>query len=181
MHHLFRYPGAVTTSETPWLTSDQQAVWRAWLDVAARLPVALGRDLQARDGLSLPDFDVLVQLSEDPGGRLRFSALAGVLQWERSRLSHHVARMQRRGLVEREECLDDARGAYVVLTGVGREAIEAAAPAHVALVRELLFDVLSAEQVEQLGAILEPVSARLAEQTSGRRAERSAAPGGRTS
>ncbi len=144
----------MTPSDEPWLSPAQQEVWRAWLDVTARLPVALGRDLSARSGLSLPDFDVLVQLSEHPSGRLRFAALATALQWERSRLSHHVGRMQRRGLVEREECLDDARGAFVVLTEAGRSAIEQAAPDHVALVRDLVFDRLSDDEVRHLGAIL---------------------------
>ena len=158
----------MTSSDDPWLTSEQQSVWRAWLEVAARMPVALGRDLQRRNRLSLSDFDVLVQLSEHPAGKLRFAALAEALQWERSRLSHHVGRMQRRGLVDREECVDDARGAFVVLAEAGREAIEAAAPDHVALVRSLVFDALTLEETEQLGAILAKLSEQLAAPTGAR-------------
>src|SRR4051812_13899364 len=80
-------------------------------------------------------------------GRLRMFELVDNLQWEQSRLSHHVARMQRRGLVAREECTSDKRGAFVVLTDAGRDAIEKAAPGHVDTVRRLVFDGLSAEQV----------------------------------
>ncbi|CAN5131646.1 MarR family winged helix-turn-helix transcriptional regulator [soil metagenome] len=154
-------------SEAAWLTSEQQDVWRAWLAVTSRLPVALGRDLQQRAHLSLPDFDVLVQLSEHPAARLRFAALADALQWERSRLSHHVGRMQRRGLVEREDCLDDARGAFVVLTAAGRAAIEQAAPDHAGLVRDLVFDGLSEDDTRRFGEILGALTERLAEHAAG--------------
>src|SRR5688572_2840237 len=119
MHQLFRYAGPMTT---PWLTEEEQQLWRAWLALGSALPAALHRELQADAGLSLPDFDVLVQLSESADGRLRVSDLARALGWERSRLSHHVGRMERRGLVTREECVDDGRGAFVVLTSGGRAA-----------------------------------------------------------
>ena len=151
----------MTNSETPWLSTEEQAVWRSWLEVTAHLPVALGRDLHERSALSLSDFDVLVQLSEHPEGRMRFAALASALQWERSRLSHHVGRMQRRGLVDREDCLDDARGAFAVITAAGREAIERAAPDHVALVRRLVFDALPDDDRDRLGGVLAAISERL--------------------
>src|SRR3954454_9231455 len=97
-----------------WLTDTQQRVWRSWLAANALLPAALHRELQADAGLSLPDFDVLVRLTDSGEGRVRMSDLARALTWERSRLSHHVKRMERRGLVRREECPDDGRGAFVV-------------------------------------------------------------------
>src|SRR4051794_958070 len=114
-----------------WLTDKQQRVWRSWLATTAQLPAALHRELQADAGLSLPDFDVLVQLTEAADGRVRITDLARALMWERSRVSHHLTRMERRGLVRREECHDDRRGAFVVLTSEGRAAIDGAAPAHV--------------------------------------------------
>jgi DNA-binding MarR family transcriptional regulator len=83
------------------------------------------------------------------------------LQWEQSRLSHHIARMQRRGLVAREECTTDKRGAFVVLTDAGRDAIEKAAPGHVATVRRLVFDGLSEEQVAMLDAFVTRTLSRL--------------------
>ncbi|MBA0124465.1 MarR family transcriptional regulator [Haloechinothrix sp. YIM 98757] len=127
----------------------------------ARLTARLHRDLQADSGLSLSDFDVLVQLTDRDDERVRVLELAQALQWEKSRLSHHLARMERRGLVERQECPDDARGAFIALTAEGRRTIEQAAPQHVNTVRDLVFDQLTAEQVDTLLAISTQVQARL--------------------
>ena len=146
-----------------WLTDDEQRAWRALVQMNSRLNARLNRELQQTSGLSLADYDVLVLLTEAPDGRRRMFQLSEDLQWEQSRLSHHIARMQRRGLVAREECTTDKRGAFVVLTGTGREAIEKAAPAHVALVRQLVFDGLSAEQVATLESFVRRVLSRLAE------------------
>src|SRR3954447_20940235 len=140
-----------------WLTDDEQRAWRGLVQMTSRLDARLNRELQQSSGLSLADYDVLVLLTEAPDGRLRMFELVDDLQWEQSRLSHHVARMQRRGLVAREECTTDRRGAFVVLTDVGREAIEKAAPAHVATVRRLVFDGLSEQQVAALESIAHQV------------------------
>jgi DNA-binding MarR family transcriptional regulator len=145
----------------PWLTEQQQRVWRRWLALNTRLTAALHRELQADTGLSLQDYDVLVRLTDTAGGRMRVSDLARALQWERSRLSHHVTRMASRGLVEREECPDDGRGAFIVLTPAGRAAIERAAPAHVGTVRRLVFDSLSDEELDSLAAITDKVLTQL--------------------
>jgi len=149
-------------NDSPWLSDEQQMVWRSWLAVSAGLPAALHRQLAADSGLSLPDFDVLVQLSESSEGRLRVTELARALTWERSRVSHHLTRMQKRGLVAREECADDGRGAFVVLTPAGRTAIEQAAPAHVRTVRDLVFAGLDADDLAALGRVLDSVRGRLA-------------------
>ena len=151
----------MATDDTPWLDDRQQQVWRAWLRVGSRLPAALNRQLQRDSELSLQDFDVLVQLTDVDEGRVRVSALAAALGWERSRLSHHVTRMERRGLVAREECDDDGRGAFVVLTPAGRAAIERAAPGHVRTVRSLVFDALAPAEVDALGDVLAAVLDRL--------------------
>jgi len=156
-------------NEGPWLSEKQQRVWREWLAMNARLPAALHRQLQEDSGLSLPDFDVLVQLTDTPDGRVRIVPLANALGWERSRLSHHVKRMEGRGLVEREECPDDGRGAFVALTPTGREAIEQAAPGHVQTVRQLVFDQLTDEEVDTLGAVLHTVLTQLSHRTVGQR------------
>lgn len=144
-----------------WLTDTQQRVWRRWLAVNAELPAVLHRELQADSGLSLPDFEVLVQLTDTPEGRVRVMDLASALQWERSRLSHHIKRMEARGLVGREECVEDGRGAFVVLTREGREAIERAAPAHVRTVRELFFEALTDQELDSLATITDKVLASL--------------------
>jgi DNA-binding MarR family transcriptional regulator len=146
---------------TRWLDDDQQVAWRGYLRMQSQLSARLNRQLQADSGLSLADFDVLVQLTDVPDARVRVSELARSLQWEKSRLSHHVGRMEKRGLVAREECADDGRGAFVVLTPEGRRAIEAAAPPHVETVRRVVFDDLTPQQVEALATISAQVLANL--------------------
>ncbi|MDF2978827.1 MAG: MarR family transcriptional regulator [Actinomycetospora sp.] len=148
--------------EPRWLDAREQHAWRGYLAMQAQLQATLHRRLQADAGLSLADFDVLVALSDRADEPVRAGELAGLLQWEKSRLSHHLARMERRGLVAREDCPDDARGAFVVLTDAGRRAQEAAAPAHVAAVRELVFDGLAPEQVDALISVSDEVRARIA-------------------
>ena len=144
-----------------WLDAGQQRAWRAWLDAHAHLSARLNRELQASSGLSLSDYDVLVHLTDVPEGRLRSFELAEGLQWEKSRVSRQVARMAQRGLVAKEAAPEDGRGAYVTLTPAGRRAIEDAAPAHVELVRQLLFDGLTAAQVRTLEGIARTVVRRL--------------------
>jgi DNA-binding MarR family transcriptional regulator len=144
-----------------WLSEREQVAWRSYLRMAGRLSAHLNRQLQSDSDLSLADFDVLVQLTDVPERRLRVVELARELEWEKSRLSHHVARMERRGLVRREECEDDGRGSYIVLTPAGLSAIEGAAPGHVEAVRSVVFDALTPEQVDALGAVADQVLARL--------------------
>jgi DNA-binding MarR family transcriptional regulator len=144
-----------------WLTEDEQRAWRGLLQMTSQLNARMNRQLQDDYGVSLADYDVLVALSEAPEGRLRVFEIAGTLAWEQSRVSHQLARMQRRGLVARQECRADARGAFAVLTDVGRAAIERAAPAHVETVRELVFDGLSRDQLVALTAITSRVLDRL--------------------
>ena len=129
-----------------WLNTDEQRVWRTYVRMSSLLPAQLNRQLQQDSGLTLPEYEVLVQLSEAPGGRLRPFQICEALTWEQSRLSHQLTRMQHRGLVDREECEADGRGAFVVLTPAGAEAIAAAAPGHVAAVRSLIFDRLTDAQ-----------------------------------
>ena len=144
-----------------WLTEDEQQAWRGLLRMTAQLNARMNRQLQDDYGISLADYDVLVVLSEAPQGRRRVFELADSLAWEQSRVSHQLARMQRRGLVARQECPTDARGAFVVLTETGRAAIERAAPAHVEMVRQLVFDGLSRDQLAALTAVTERVLDRL--------------------
>ena len=144
-----------------WLTEDEQRAWRGLLRMTAQLNARMNRQLQDDYGISLADYDVLVVLSEAPQGRQRVFELADGLAWEQSRVSHQLARMQRRGLVARQECPTDARGAFVVLTEAGRAAIERAAPAHVEMVRQLVFDGLSPEQLAALTEVTDGVLDRL--------------------
>ena len=147
---------------TRWLTEDEQRAWRGLLRMTSQLNARANRLLQEEYGISLADYEVLVVLSEAPEGRLRVFEVADALAWEQSRVSHQLARMQRRGLITREGCATDARGAFAVLTTVGRATIERAAPAHVEQVRQLVFDELSHEQVSALTEITTRVLDRLA-------------------
>jgi DNA-binding MarR family transcriptional regulator len=129
-----------------WLTADEQRVWRTYLRLSSLLPAQLNRQLLHDCGLTLPEYEVLVQLSEAPQRRLRPFQICDALNWEQSRLSHQLTRMQQRGLVAREECAADGRGAFVVLSAAGADAIHSAAPGHVATVRRLIFDRLGDDQ-----------------------------------
>lgn len=151
--------------DAPWLSADEQNLWRRWLRLNALLPAVLHRELQADAGLSLPDFEVLVKLTDTSDGRVRVSDLARELNWERSRLSHHVTRMERRGLVRRTECRDDGRGAWVVLAKKGRSAIERAAPGHAAAVRRLIFDDMTAQERRVMTGMIDRVLGRLVDGT----------------
>ena len=152
------------SSEVRWLTAEEERVWRRWLTLNARLSATLQRELQDDAGLSMPDFEVLVHLTDSPEGRVRVTDLARLMQWERSRVSHHVTRMERRRLVQRVECAEDGRGAFVVITPPGRAAIEQAAPGHVNMVRRLIFDALSREEVDAFATIIEKMLAQLDKQ-----------------
>jgi DNA-binding MarR family transcriptional regulator len=150
------------TTDVRWLDGTEQRAWRGFLDVHARLAARLNRDLQRTSGLTLSDYDILVHLTDVPDGRLRAFELGDGLQWDKSRVSKQVARLAARDLVTKEECEADRRGAYVVITPAGRRAIETAAPAHVELVRQLVFDTLTAALVRTWAAIGEAILHRLA-------------------
>ncbi|WP_091098067.1 MarR family winged helix-turn-helix transcriptional regulator [Micromonospora citrea] len=147
-----------------WLDEREQRAWRGYRRMRRLLDLELARDLARDAGLSEPDYDVLSDLSETPDQRLRLSELADRMLWSRSRLSHHLTRMQQRGLVTREECATDGRGAVVALTAEGRRAIEAAAPGHVAAVRRHLIDLLTPDEV----AALDALSHRVVDHLTGR-------------
>jgi DNA-binding MarR family transcriptional regulator len=151
-----------TSTDVRWLTTDEQRLWRGWLKLNAQLTATLAREMQEEAGLSSPDFEVLVNLTDSPEGRVRVTDLATQMLWERSRVSHHVTRMERRGLVQRANCEEDGRGAWVEITAAGRTAIEKAAPGHVETVRRLVFDALSPDEVRAFTHLVEKVQARAA-------------------
>lgn len=146
----YRFP----VTDTRWLDATEQRAWRAFLDLHAEIVARLNQALQRTSGLSLSDYDVLVHLTDVPEARRRPTDLAASLRWEKSRLSKQLSRMKARGLVANEECDADRRSHYVVLTPAGRRAIEDAAPPHVELVRNLVFDGLPEREVVMLGTVL---------------------------
>lgn len=150
-----------TAPERGWLNVDQQDQWRAWIAVTTLLPDRLNRDLQQAAGISLPDYEILVRLSEAPDRRLRMSELADVTLSSRSRLSHQIDRMEAAGLVDRVSCTEDRRGQFAAMTSRGWETLVAAAPHHVDSVRAHLVDVLTPEQFNALGEACRAIVAHL--------------------
>ena len=152
-----------------WLSAREERAWRALQLMQLRLEGALARQLASDSGLSYPDYLVLVALTDRPDGTMRLFELARVLGWEKSRLSHHVARMEARGVVKKERCDTDRRGAFATVTKRGRAEIEAAAPGHVAAVRRLFVDRLTPSQLEAIGDAAEVVLAAFDESVERRR------------
>ena len=148
-------------ADGPWLTAEQQSVWRVFLAVQSLLPVALDAQLSREAGLSHSSYIVLALLSEAPDRSLRMSQLAQSVTMSPSRVSHAVARLEERGLVRRERASDDGRGNRAILTDQGMEELVAAAPGHSAEVKDLVFGGLSPEQLTQLGAVLSAMESRL--------------------
>lgn len=142
-----------------WLDEDQQRVWRNYLAMVTRLQAAMNRQLQTECGLSLADYEVLVALSDQ--GPLRIFELADELGWEQSRLSHQLARMRSRGLLDREGSDQDRRGAVIDITASGRRALSAAAPGHVELVQSVVFDGMSPAQLRAFDDLTATALARL--------------------
>jgi DNA-binding MarR family transcriptional regulator len=144
-------------AQEPWLSAAELQAWRAFMRVQMRMNYEMNRQLQSDSDLSLADYHVLNALTAAPGGRLQVSDLAALIGWERSRASHQLRRLCERGLAERVPSKDDRRATDAILTKAGRQAIEAAAPGHVALVRRLFFDPLPDELLAPFTAALEHI------------------------
>lgn len=146
---------------TRWLTPEEQLSWRSWLSASILLTDRLSRDMHAEHGLTMADYEILVRLSEVDDRRMRMSELAEVTLSSRSRLSHQVDRMERAGLIERQSCEQDRRGAFAVLTDHGWDTLVAAAPDHVESVRRHLVDQLTPAEFAALGAACRRVAEHL--------------------
>jgi DNA-binding MarR family transcriptional regulator len=139
------------------LTPDQQRAWLAYIRVQLRLTYEMNRQLQADSSLSLSDYDVLNALRYAPGGRMQITGLAARIGWERSRLSHHVRRLENRGLVECRPAPSDRRATEMTLTDQGWDEITRASTGHIELVRRLFFEGLPDQLLEPLTVGLESV------------------------
>jgi DNA-binding MarR family transcriptional regulator len=149
--------------ETVWLDEQQQRTWRAFLVGTTLLMDRLDRELREQHRLSLPEYEILVRLSEADGHRLRMAQLADSVSHSRSRVTHTVTRMETAGLVARDACVSDGRGVEAVLTDHGRAVLQAAAPTHVAGVRRLLVDLVDDEDFEAVGRVFDTVTDGLIE------------------
>lgn len=147
-------------TEPRWLNEPEQRAWRSLMGMQEELAEFIDRQLRHRCGLSHADYQVLAHLSE-ASGPLRSFELGRLLHWEKSRLSQHLGRMERRGLIARERCPTDQRGSFVTITAQGRDLIKAAAPQHVADIREVVIDPLTAAELEALTVIGDKVRERL--------------------
>ncbi|MCP9944147.1 MarR family transcriptional regulator [Streptomyces somaliensis] len=150
--------GSGSPREPRWLTDREQRVWGAYLHAVMLLEDHLDRQLQRDAGMPHLYYGLLVQLSRAPRRRLRMTELARDAKITRSRLSHAVARLEGNGWVRREDCPTDKRGQYAYLTDEGLEVLRRSAPGHVEAVRQAVFDRLTPEQVDQLGAIMRTVA-----------------------
>jgi DNA-binding MarR family transcriptional regulator len=148
-------------TDTRWLDAREARLWQSYRDAYRELMRALEARLIGNSGLSGADYALLHPLSVAEDGVLRTRDLGRSVGWERSRLSHQVSRMEKRGLVCREECATDARGSMVCLTELGRKAIEAAAPDHVDAVRTYFFEHLTPEEQDQLTVLLDRIVANV--------------------
>jgi DNA-binding MarR family transcriptional regulator len=147
-----------TSVEPHWLTTEEQHAWRAYLRGSRLLEAALDKDLQSH-GVQLSEYEIISMLSEAEGRRLRMSSLADLVVQSRSRLTHTAARLERRGWVRRESCLEDRRGVELVLTDEGWQAVQDMARVHVESVRRHLVDTMPPELFAALGTTMDAISA----------------------
>jgi DNA-binding MarR family transcriptional regulator len=144
-----------------WLTSAELASWLSVARLITRLPWALDAQLQRDAGLSMIEYMTLAMLAETPDRTLRMSDLAERTSSSLSRLSHLVKRLESRGFVRREPDPTDGRFTNAILLPAGLAELESAAPAHVAHVRHLVIDNLSAERLRRLGQDAERILQRI--------------------
>ncbi|WP_326557604.1 MarR family winged helix-turn-helix transcriptional regulator [Micromonospora sp. NBC_01796] len=143
------------------MTAGELAIWRSLLDTTDELRKLLGAQLLQESNLSSADYQVLLALNEADGHRMRSSELAESIDWERSRLSHHLGRMERRGLIRRDDCATDNRGSEVSLTDDGARMFRASTAPHLRAIKRHFGDALTPEQFEALADILRTLRGHL--------------------
>ncbi|MCW2831364.1 MAG: MarR family transcriptional regulator [Aeromicrobium sp.] len=146
-----------TTTETPWLSTEQQHVWRSFLGGSTVLMDRLDRDLRSAHELSMPEYEILVRLSEAPGRAIRMAELAAAVAHSRSRITHTIARLEREGIVVRGQCSEDGRGVSAVLTDHGFSVLEQAAHTHVRGVHAYLIEHADPADLAAVGRVMDTV------------------------
>jgi DNA-binding MarR family transcriptional regulator len=149
------------SDEPRWLSEDEMAAWTGFLGASALLNRRIEQQLREDSGLSHTQYEILVRLADAPGQALRMTELADALLNSKSGLTYQMTQLEKAGLTGRRSCPSDVRGVIAYLTPAGRMKLEGAAPGHAALVRELLIDVLTPEQVTAIGEGLGEVKRRL--------------------
>jgi len=139
------------------VTETEWTAWRTFTSMRRQLDVALERQLQRDGDISAAEYSVLITLFEAENRELRARDLGMTLAWEKSRVSHQISRMEKRGLVGRRECDTDARGTWITLTADGKRAVLSAMREHSATIRSYFFDVVTADELEALRSASERV------------------------
>lgn len=145
-----------TLSETQW------AVWENYQRLRLRLTERINRELSTKTGLSEADYEILTALTEAPDESVRALSLRCGLEWEKSRLSHQLKRMEARGLVRREECVEDNRGTVIRMTDLGRQLAADARQHYEEAIQRYVVDALTPDQMDSLGVIADAILAKLA-------------------
>jgi DNA-binding MarR family transcriptional regulator len=152
----------VTTHASPkWLDEEEMRAWTAFLAAASLLDRRLDQQLKDEVGISHLQYEILARLSDHCDHEMRMTELADALLNSKSGLTYQISQLEKAGLVRRRSCTTDVRAVYAVLTPAGRALLERAAPGHVALVRELLVDVLTPAQRAALADGLDEVTRRI--------------------
>ena len=152
---------STTSTDTPWLSAEQQRIWRSFLGGITVLQDQLDRDLRTHHDLSTAEYEILVRLSEAPNRTIRMAELAAAVSHSRSRVTHTISRLERDGIVQRDSCAADGRGVNAVLTDHGFSVLEKAAHTHVRGVHDYLIENATPEELEALGSIMDRVIATL--------------------
>lgn len=142
-------------------TRDELAVWRDYIETSEAVKRALAADFQASSGMSPGDYGVMLALSEAPDRLLRSSELADVVGWERSRLSHHLRRMEERKLIIRHKVDGDSRGAAVTLTDAGADLFRKSSTSHLRVVRDVFIDAFTPEQLNAMQTAVQALRTHL--------------------
>ena len=145
----------------PLLQPGEHAAWRAFLAVASRALDEIDQALQKQANMTLTDYEILLALAEADRRRLRMSELADEVLVSRSRLTYRVDRLTEVGFVTREECEDDRRGLWAIITDKGADALGQVTPGHHADIRRLLFTALSERDIAVFESVLRSVSDRI--------------------
>jgi DNA-binding MarR family transcriptional regulator len=152
----------IVADDTRWLTPDEMRIWRGFLEVNARVTTYLTASIKRETGLTLDDYEVLIQLSENEEHRMRMTELSQRLVHSQSRLTQRVDRLSKRGLVRREKCPEDRRGTFAVLTPEGFDLVVEYAPTHLADVRAIMIDQVKPAEQALVADLLERIATNAA-------------------
>lgn len=144
------------------LTGRELDAWRTFLSSNVQLIERLDHELQQRSRITLTDFEILSALGSAPGNRLRMSDLAREVLVSRSRLTYRVDRLAEVAFVTREECEDDRRGLWAILTETGRQALDNAGSEHQSDLRNWFFDLMSPDELATLTSVMSRIDEKLA-------------------